>query len=301
MRIAVVYGGISSEREISLKSGNNVIAALEKLDIEVLPFDLKRSNIGELLTLKADLFFISLHGQYGEDGSIQGFMELAGLPYTCSDVRVSSLCFDKETTYKLVDDLVDLPLWRSVRSTDDLVGWDIFPCIIKPAREGSSIGISVCDTIESLIDNAGKALRKYDLILLEEFIEGRELTVSILDMESGSKVLPILEILPKNRFYDYEAKYTAGLTEFAVPAPLELELEHSIKKKALEIYACLGCRDMARIDGILKGNKFYFLEVNTIPGLTDLSDLPMSARAMGMSFEQTIACIVNAAIRRTRR
>ena len=300
-RIAVVYGGLSHEREISIKSGYNVIASLEKRGSEVVPLDLKRSNIEKLLNIDADLFFLALHGKFGEDGTVQGLLELAGLTYTGSDSEASAICFDKEMTYRLMRGTVHLPEWKKITTPEDISGWEIFPCVLKPTREGSSIGVMICDDLQALMGEASRLIEEYDAILIEEYIAGREVTVSIIDFETGPVVLPILEIRPKKRFYDYEAKYTAGMTDFIVPAPLDITIESQIKSDALNIYRSLGCRDMARIDGIVKGDRFYFLEVNTIPGLTDLSDLPMSARAMGLSFDKTIGAIVEAAGRRNRR
>lgn len=300
-RIAVVYGGFSSERDVSVKSGSNISKSLERLGAEVIGFDLKRDRIASLLSLKADLFFLALHGKFGEDGTVQGLMELAGLPYTSSDSRTSAVCFDKEITYRLVKAEVDLPLWKKVISEKDLEGWKIFPCVIKPTREGSSIGVFICDDASTLINRTRLLLDVYDSLLLEEYIDGREITISIIDSREGIKVLPVLEIKPKRRFYDYEAKYTPGLTEFVVPAPIERSTLESIIEKSVAVYKLLGCRDFARVDGILKGGVFYFLEVNTIPGMTDLSDLPMSARAAGMTFDDVVLDIIEAADKRNRR
>lgn len=300
-KVVVVYGGFSSEREVSLKSGRNVIASLEKQGVAVKGFDFKRENLAELLQLKADLFFLALHGKWGEDGTIQGLLELIGQPYTGSDTKTSAVCFDKVLTYRLVEKLVDLPNWRSVTKVAEVNDWKLFPCVLKPAREGSSIGVAICDTPRELREAAEKLIQEYDALLLEDYILGRELTVSVIELGGEAKVLPLLEIRPKRRFYDWQAKYTAGMTDFLVPASLEREIESEIESRALALYTSLGCRDMARIDGIVKEGKFYFLEVNTIPGLTDLSDLPMSARAAGMTFDQTMAALVKNAVGRNRR
>ncbi|WP_367355993.1 D-alanine--D-alanine ligase [Mesotoga sp.] len=300
-RVAVVYGGFSNERDVSVKSGINIAKSLERLGVEVLPFDLKRDTVADLLDVKTDLFFLALHGRFGEDGTIQGMLELAGLPYTGSDSRTSAICFDKEITYRLVDRSVELPVWKRVESDRDVEGWEIFPCVIKPVREGSSIGIHICDDQSILEDRTRELLVAYDSLLLEEYIAGREMTISIIDSKDGPVVLPILEIKPKKRFYDYEAKYIAGLTDFVVPAPVEESVQKSIIEKSVAIYKLLGCRDLSRIDGILNEDTFYFLEVNTIPGMTDLSDLPMSARAMGMTFEDVVGGVVEVAEKRNRR
>ncbi|HDP76925.1 MAG TPA: D-alanine--D-alanine ligase [Mesotoga infera] len=300
-KVAVVYGGFSNERDVSIKSGMNIAKSLERLEIEVLPFDLKRDTIADLLKLKTDLFFLALHGKFGEDGTIQGMLELADLPYTGSDSRTSAICFDKEITYRLVDGTAELPVWKRVESVRDVEGWEIFPCVIKPVREGSSIGVYICDDHSILENRIEELLVTYDSLLLEEYISGREVTVSVIDSIDGPVVLPILEIRPKKRFYDYEAKYTEGFTDFVVPAPLEESVQKAIIDKSVAIYKLLGCRDLSRIDGILREDTFYFLEVNTMPGMTDLSDLPMSARAMGMTFEDVVGGVVEVAERRNRR
>ncbi|MBN2252868.1 MAG: D-alanine--D-alanine ligase [Kosmotogaceae bacterium] len=300
-KVAVVYGGFSNERDVSIKSGMNIAKSLERLEVEVLPFDLKRDTIADLLELKTDLFFLALHGKFGEDGTIQGMLELADLPYTGSDSRTSAICFDKEITYRLVDGTAELPVWKRVESVRDVEGWEIFPCVIKPVREGSSIGVYICDDHSILENRIKELLVTYDSLLLEEYISGREVTVSVIDSIDGPLVLPILEIRPKKRFYDYEAKYTEGFTDFVVPAPLEESVQKAIIDKSVAIYKLLGCRDLSRIDGILREDTFYFLEVNTMPGMTDLSDLPMSARAMGMTFEDVVGGVVEVAERRNRR
>jgi len=300
-KVTVVYGGFSNERDVSIKSGINIAKSLERLGVEVLPFDLKRDTIADLLEVKTDLFFLALHGKFGEDGTIQGMLELAGLPYTGSDSITSAICFDKEITYRLVDGTADLPVWKRVERVKDVEGWEIFPCVIKPVREGSSIGVYICDDQSILEERTGELLAAYDSLLLEEHIAGREVTVSVIDSKEGPVVLPILEIRPKKRFYDYEAKYIAGFTDFVVPAPLEESVQKAIIEKSVAIYQLLGCRDFSRIDGILREDTFYFLEVNTIPGMTDLSDLPMSARAVGMSIEDVVGGVVEVAERRNRR
>ncbi|MDI3523780.1 D-alanine--D-alanine ligase [Kosmotoga sp.] len=297
-RITVLYGGLSKERPISLKSGSNVINALEKLGYIVDAFDLRPDNIAELAKLRdTDLVFIALHGKFGEDGKIQSLLELFGIEYIGSDSLVSAICFNKNLTYKLLSNTIAMPRWKTITSEEELEGWKHFPAVIKPANEGSSIGVYICDTFEELQNKTTKVLKEYKTLILEEYIKGRELTISIIEKGGQPVVLPILELKPKRRFYDYEAKYTAGLTEFIVPAPMDDKLKEEIEKLSKRIFNALGCRHFARIDGILKENQFYFLEVNTIPGLTDLSDLPVSARAAGMGFEELIDLIVKEALK----
>jgi len=295
-RIAVLYGGISRERSISLKSGANIISALEALGYEVVPYDLGHSNIRDIESLKScDIVFNALHGRFGEDGCIQGYMELLELDYTGSDTHSSSICFNKETTYRLLKDMVQLPEWRAVNSPDQLADWDRFPALIKPIDEGSSIGIEICDDARSLQEALSRSLKVYRRMLLEEYVEGTEVSISVLVKDEKPFVLPVLEIMPKKRFYDYEAKYTAGMTDFLVPADVNKEMLKELEDMSERVFSYLGCRDLARIDGIIRDGVFYFLEVNTIPGMTDLSDLPLSARALGMTFSDITEWIVGEA------
>lgn len=299
-KIAVIFGGFSSERGISLKSGSNVIHSLEKLGHRVKGFDLKKENAHRLSELSDnDLVFIALHGRYGEDGKIQGYLDSLDIPYTGSKVLSSAICFDKTFTYNILKEHVIFPegtIFNKNQKAETLK-WDIFPAIVKPSEEGSSIGVSIVDNKEQLFQAINKTLNSYETVIIEKFIEGRELSISIIEKNNQLLVLPILEIKPKKRFYDYEAKYTAGMTNFSVPAELETQIEKSLIKKSKEIYERMNCRHFARIDGILKDNTFYFLEVNTIPGLTDLSDLPLSARAEGMNFVELIDVIVLEALK----
>ncbi|MFO7880991.1 MAG: D-alanine--D-alanine ligase [Kosmotogaceae bacterium] len=298
--IAVIFGGFSSERGISLKSGSNVIHSLEKLGHNVKGFDLKRKNVRRLTELaESDLVFIALHGRYGEDGKIQGYLESLNITYTGSKVLSSAICFDKTFTYKILKEHVKFPDGTLIKnhSNIDSLQWDIFPAIVKPPEEGSSIGISISDNKKQLLQSVTETLNTYESAIVEKFIEGRELSISIIEKDNHPYVLPILEIKPKKRFYDYEAKYTAGMTNFSVPADIDPQIEKSLIEKSKEIFRRMKCRHFARIDGILKGKTFFFLEVNTIPGLTDLSDLPLSARANGMNFVELVDVIVQEALK----
>lgn len=298
-RVAVVYGGTSSERAISIKSGSNVIGALERMGYAVSPFDLNKESLKELSKLSEnDLVFLALHGKYGEDGYIQGYLDLLGIKYTGSNMLSSALCFDKEASYRYVGDNAVSPSWISISSVDELKNWNGFPAVIKPLNEGSSIGVKICDNDFELREEMETSLETHGKIMVQEYIEGRELAVSIIEIDDDLTVLPILELKPRNRFYDYAAKYTAGLTDFIVPAPLEEPVRREIERTAKRVFEELGCRGFARIDGILRENVFYFLEINTIPGLTDLSDLPISARAMGISFDELIDMIIKNVLRR---
>ncbi|TYB80820.1 MAG: D-alanine--D-alanine ligase [Kosmotoga sp.] len=298
--IAVIFGGFSNERGISLKSGSNVIHALEKLGHIVNGFDLKKENAHRLTELsESELVFIALHGRYGEDGKIQGYLDSLDIPYTGSEVLSSAICFDKTFTYRLLKKHVTFPKGIIVNNSQkmDTLKWDVFPAIVKPSEEGSSIGVTVVDNRKQLFQAVSRTVNIYETAIVEKFIRGQELSISVIEKDNELLVLPILEIKPKKRFYDYEAKYTAGMTNFNVPADLEPQTEKLLIEKSKDIFMRMKCRHFARIDGILKDNTFYFLEINTIPGLTDLSDLPQSAKAKGMNFVELIDAIVQEALK----
>lgn len=294
MKVAVLYGGLSREREISIKSGKRVAEALKKKH-EVTLFDVNENFIYKLNELKKfDAIFVALHGQFGEDGTVQGILEYIGVPYTGSGVTASSICFDKLLSYELLKDKICVPKYSVITKPTKYSPYG-FPCFIKPRKEGSSIGSHICHNEEELFKYSNMELKLYEDMILMEYIKGRELTVSIIEMEGKPKALPILELKPKKEFYDFEAKYTKGLTEFIIPAPLSGEEEEKVISSSLKAYSILGCSSFGRVDGILKDGKFYFLELNSIPGLTETSDLPASAKAYGLSFEELVEIILKSA------
>jgi len=303
MKIAVLMGGISKEREISLRSGKRIAQALRESGHNVDEIDVSYDTIYEIGKLKGyDALFNILHGTFGEDGRMQAILDAIRVPYTGSGVETSVIAFDKYLCNLLVDDLVDIPAYTLV-SKDDYQDYQKgtrdfeIPCVIKPRREGSSIGIHICHSIDEVESALKTEFEVYDELIIQKYIKGIEITISVIDIDSNPIVLPILELRPKKEFYDYEAKYTDGLTEFIIPAQIGEDMTRKIEKIALDIYRKLGCRHFARIDGIVSGDKFYFLEVNTLPGMTDLSDLPMSAKVYGMSFEELVNNIVLQAYR----
>ncbi len=295
MRVAVLYGGISREREISLRSGIRVYEALKKLGYEVFLIDVKRDFLKDAWRLREfEAVFPMLHGYFGEDGSLQGVLEYLGVPYVGSGVQESSICFDKLRSYQILEDVVDIPRYTVIRKPTEKSPFG-FPCFIKPRREGSSIGAHVCHDEKELLEFSKAELEIYDDLLLMEYVKGRELTVSIIEVDGLEVVLPILELKPSGEFYDYESKYTKGMTEFILPAPLSDDLKEKVESQALSAYRNLGCRSFARIDGILRENTFYFLEANSIPGMTETSDLPASAETFGYSFEKLVDVLLKSA------
>ncbi len=291
MRLVVLMGGRSSEREISLKTGRAVAKALKDLGHEVHELDLTPDLSCKLLELKPDKVFIALHGRYGEDGTVQGMLEVLGIPYTGSDTITSALCMDKDFTKRVVSSLgIDTPRWAVVLGEEDLekLKWEVFPAVVKPAREGSSIGLQVVRIREDLLGSLREILKKGERALVEEFVEGRDVTVGFLK----GRVLPPLEIIPKKGIYDYECKYTSGMSEYRILP--EGPLKETLQKKTEKICRYLSLKDFGRIDyRISREGKIYFLEVNTIPGLTELSLLPMAAREVGIDFRELVSIIIS--------
>lgn len=291
-KIAVLCGGISNEREVSLRSGANVAKALSELGYETVLVDPAK----ETLSGDFDFAFIALHGKGGEDGSIQGLLEWLNIPYSGSGICASSIACNKIITKELLS-YHHLPTAPFVKLNDpeDLEKITSFPQVIKPAHEGSSIGVSIVDSFEQLRDQFFALSNRYSDLFAENYIQGRELTVSLLDQEC----FPILELIPKNRFYDYEAKYTKGMTEFILPAPLDMPTRNRIQEVALKACQIIGCRGAVRVDMILDpAGEPSILELNTIPGMTDTSDLPAQALAAGITFTQLVQRMIDVSLSR---
>lgn len=297
-RVVVCSGGWSSEREISLLSGRNVFEALRRQGIEAVSFDLvSPDDLPKLLKEKPDIIFIALHGKAGEDGSFQGFCEVAGIPYTGSGVAASAIGMDKWVS-KWIFARNDIPTPRFVplpgdadhvpaaQKADEEFG---FPVIIKPRFEGSSVGVHIVHDELALLEQTRRLQAEFGDVLLEEFISGMTGTAGIL----GDQALPLLELVPKTQeFYDYQAKYTKGATEFICPARMDPERTKRTQELALRAFRSIDARHFGRVDFMLAENSQpYLLEVNTIPGLTDLSDLPAAAKVLGISYDELIVRI----------
>ncbi|MGA1846320.1 D-alanine--D-alanine ligase [Deferribacter abyssi] len=285
-RIAVLYGGFSSEREVSLKTGKAVYDALLALGYEAYLIDVDRKVYEKIREVKPDYCFIALHGKYGEDGTIQGLLEIMGIPYSGADHISSVIAYDKHYSKLLAEKFGILTPEYYLPDDEDDVRFT--PCVIKPAREGSSIGVSIINEKSNFADGY-KLAKKYDSkILVERFIKGKELTVGIVNGE----VLPVIWIKPKKGVYDYESKYTKGLTEYLFETGLSKEEEDRLKEIALNFSKKIGCSGLCRIDFIFDGKDFYMLEINTIPGLTETSLLPKAAAKAGYSFNKLIDLII---------
>ncbi|MFH1201351.1 MAG: D-alanine--D-alanine ligase [Candidatus Omnitrophota bacterium] len=291
LRIAVLMGGRSSEREISLKSGRAVYQTLKDADCKVWPFDITEEDpdkiISGLKEIDADLAFIAMHGSFGEDGTLQEILESAEIPYTGSGPRASRLAMDKIASrgvFKRQNIPVPgcLVFEDSLFSKIDLDELDFLglPLVVKPAGAGSSIGVSFVMRKEELLPAVELAFSHGRRIIIEECLKGREITVGILSNEP----LPVIEVVPKLEFFNFQAKYTPGLTDYIVPAKLDPRIAKNAQDIALLAHESLGCRTFSRVDMILKEDTPYVLEINTIPGFTQTSLLPKAAAFKNISF-----------------
>jgi D-alanine-D-alanine ligase len=302
MKVAVLMGGMSAEREVSLETGRAIAGALRELGYKVAEVDVDRNLPAALEREKPDAAFMALHGRGGEDGTVQGLLEIMRIPYTGCGVMASAVTMDKVTTKELLA-YHGLPVIEDVvleggYSDDDLarVSESLgYPVMVKPASEGSSIGVARVDEQDGLSGALDDVFERDRRALIERFVEGRLLTVGILGDEP--LVLPVLEIIPKQGFYDFEAKYRSGMTDYEVPARLDDDVTSEAKRIALESFRHLCCEGISRIDLMLEEGtgKLYVLEVNTIPGMTATSLVPKAALAMGMSFEDVVAMVLDGA------
>ena len=295
-KVAVLLGGRSAERAISLRSGQAVLDALRRKGVDAYPFDPAEEAMEELLRKGFKRAHIALHGRYGEDGTVQGALELMGLPYTGSGVMASALAMDKWRTKLLWQAAgIKTPRYAVLDEQSDfaaVVKELGLPLIVKPSREGSTIGLSKVMAEEGL-QAAYKLAAKHDAVVLaEQFIEGIELTAAIL----GETPLPLVRIEPAGGLYDYQAKYFANDTCYFCPSGLSAGDELVIQEQALQAHKILGCEGWGRVDVMLdKLGSAYFLETNTSPGMTDHSLVPMAARAAGISFEDLVVTILESA------
>jgi D-alanine-D-alanine ligase len=290
-KVAVLFGGASAEREVSLMSGSGVLAALRARGIDAYAFDPAERDLGDLKREAFARCFIALHGRFGEDGTVQGALELLGIPYTGSGVLTSSLAMDKVMTKRVwLSEGLSTPAWREVSSAQAVA--DAFaqlgsPMIVKPAREGSSIGLmKVSDASQCAAAYA--AASQYDpMVLCEQFISGDEVTCPVLGSGDTAKALPVIRIVAPDGNYDYHHKYFGEETKYMVPCGLPKGEEQAIQALVLKAYTTLGCKGWARADVMIdsRTRKPYLLEINTSPGMTSHSLVPMSARAAGMSYE----------------
>lgn len=298
-KVAVLLGGVSGEREVSLKSGTAVLQALKKQGVDAEAFDPKFQPFSELG--KYQRVFINLHGRFGEDGCVQGALEMLHIPYTGSGVMASSIGMDKWRTKLLWRaNGIATPDFEMVNANSDFAVIEQklgLPLFVKPANEGSSIGISKVKNVGELKAAYELAAKADPLVIAEKFIGGGEYTVGIIgNPKQGLRALPIIRIVPKNEFYDYEAKYLRDDTEYLCPSGLSAEKEAQIQAEAIEAFRIIGCRGWGRVDFLMdESGQHYFLEINTSPGMTDHSLVPMAAKAAGINFEALVISILELA------
>jgi D-alanine-D-alanine ligase len=289
-KIGVLLGGRSAEREVSLKTGEAVHKALLARGYDAVKIDAAGAVWDKLAELKPDAVFVALHGRYGEDGTIQGLLELMDIPYTGSGVMASALAMDKIMT-KAVFRAKGIAVADDYPTTGPV---DKFPVIVKPSREGSTIGVSVVNDQDGLAPAVAEAFRYDDLVLVEEFVAGRLLTAAVVG--SPPRALPLVEVKAAGGFYDYDSKYTPGMTEYICPAELDAGVTAELQAQALAAHAAVGCADVSRVDFILEPNgRYVCLEVNTMPGLTETSLVPKAAAAAGIQFEDLVETILKGA------
>lgn len=329
LKVLLLVGGTSPEREVSKSTGKSVYNAMQNLGYDVVvldpayginqPFDVEdyfnekdfadisNENYLDAINLispnEFDVAFLALHGKYGEDGTIQSLLELKGIKYTGSKVLSSALAMDKIMSKILFEEYnVPTPKWFHFKfdefTTDEvnaLINKKFgYPAVIKPNDQGSTVGLTICKTPDQLDEAIHNAFEFSDRILVEEYIAGREVTVAVLDQIA----FPVLEIKPKHGIYDYECKYTAGMSEYIVPAEINDDVAKLLQKIAVQAYNSLRCEVYARVDFRLSNeNEAYALEVNTLPGMTSLSLVPKMAKAVGISFEQLIEKIINLSLK----
>lgn len=338
MKIALITGGLSSEREVSLSSGRGILKGLRNLGHEVKVIDpiygkelteedvifkdkvskayptlekirqLQRESSRKLIDCinsdllnDTDLIFLGLHGKYGEDGKIQTLLELRGLKYTGSGIQSSAIAMDKDVS-KLVFEKnnITTPEWLAIYSNNG-VNYDKCaerfgnPIVIKPNDEGSTVGLTIAKDKEEFNKGLETAFNYSEKVLLEKYIKGRELTVTVID----GKAYPVIEIVPHEGFYDYEHKYSKGMSNYVCPAVIPDEISDKAKELGLKAYNALNCKVYARVDFLLtEDGKLYCLEVNTLPGMTELSLVPMAAKAMNLDFDMLIEKIIDSSLRK---
>ncbi len=309
-KIAVLMGGRSLEREVSLKSGRRVSDALKEKGYKVIQLDIDENLVDNLLREHVDLVYIALHGKYGEDGTVQELLEILGVPYTGPGVYSSIVGFDKVLSKEIYQiERIPTPKFYALSSgsfkemgASGVLGEVIkkigLPIVVKPACQGSALGIKFVKTPEELPSALIGALSYDDKVLLEEYIKGKEVAVSIIG-NANPKPLPVVEIVPKKEFFDFESMYTMGMTDYFVPARISKELTEKVQNTAVKVHRILRCRDVSRVDMIIGEDEVpYVLELNTSPGMTETSLLPMAAKAAGMEFPDLVDKLVRLALER---
>lgn len=301
INVIVLMGGKSSEHEVSILSGTNVVTNLNSQKYNIFPIVISKTGEKWQLPPKGDVVFIAMHGPYGEDGKVQGMLELTGIPYTGSGVLASAVGMDKAIFRKLMKE-ADLPIPKYVvinRKEKNFLKLvkkiGPFPYFVKPNDQGSSVGASIARNKAELIRAIKKAFEFSDKVLVDEYLKGTELTCGVLGNDQLI-ALPSVEIVPKGEFFDYNSKYNESGSKEVIPAKISTENEKAVRNLSLKVFKAIGAKGFARVDFILKRNKLYILEINTIPGLTKMSLLPKEAESAGISYPKLLEMIIGYAI-----
>ncbi|MYL28593.1 MULTISPECIES: D-alanine--D-alanine ligase [Halobacillus] len=304
MKIAVLYGGTSGEREVSLSTGKGIIQALENKGHEVTAIDFSPDKLDQVTALDVDLVFIGLHGRFGEDGRIQGLLDMKGLPYVGSGVLASALAMDKakskqifsrnglNTAESAVFDVTDESRWSMIEGT--IKQQFQLPFVIKPNQEGSTLGLTIVKDEADIAGAVRTAAQSDSMILVEDYVKGREVTVPVMGHRGEEKALPVIEIIPKNDYYDFDSKYQPGGSEHIVPAELPADITARLQEDAVRAHQLLGCEVYSRVDFIINDkHEPVILEVNTLPGMTPTSLFPDAAAEIGLSYDDLIQSFVD--------
>jgi D-alanine-D-alanine ligase len=295
MKVAVIYGGLSAERDVSIKTGEAVLKSCLENKYNASGIIINDKNDEVLDVLKEfDIVFNALHGTFGEDGSVQSMLEDNGILFTGSGSGSSKTCMDKIKCKNILrNNNYSTPDWFELSNYNEIPK-SFFPCIVKPNAQGSTFGLSLVEKKSDLDKAISNSLKFDNDILIEEYISGREITVGILDGEA----LPVVEILPSHNIYDYKCKYTPGMTKYVCPANLGEDLKNRIMLDSLKIFDLLNCRGYGRVDYIIdNNNNYYFLEINTLPGMTNTSLLPIAAKNADIPFNKLVKIIIELGLR----
>ncbi|MEG3068222.1 MAG: D-alanine--D-alanine ligase [Syntrophaceticus schinkii] len=303
-KVAVLMGGRSSEREISIKTGKQISQALRGEGYEVKEIDPAGALVKDLKDFQPDVVFIALHGKYGEDGTIQGLLELLGFPYTGPGVLSSALCMDKVIAKKVMCyEGIPTPSFQVITeqleegAMENLIKELGLPLVVKPSKQGSAIGVSIVRKTGELEKALTEALKYDQAVLVEEYIDGTELTAAVLGT-NNPRVLPLIEIVSETEFYDFTAKYSPGMSHHIIPARISPEAARKVEELALRTYRAMDCRQLARVDFMLNSEgEPYVLETNTIPGMTETSLFPESAKAAEISFTELVSLLADEAFK----
>jgi D-alanine-D-alanine ligase len=293
-KIGVLYGGLSSEREISINSGKAVLNALKKLKLNVCGINVDKNIAEKIKAAKINIAYIVLHGSMGEDGTLQGMLEIMGIPYTGCGVISSAMSMDKNISKCLLKySKISTPKWISLKKFERLRKIKEYPVVVKPTLQGSTIGITIVKNASQIDDAIKKAFEYGEEIIIEQFIAGKEITVGVLN----GKALPVIEIVPDGDFYDFKSKYEKGCSKHIVPARINEKAYKKAQNNAEKVYKVFKCKSICRVDMIIgKNDKVWVLENNTIPGMTRTSLLPDGGKAAGYSFKKLVLKILESAI-----